>query len=311
VPEFGTGFAMGMLRDTHPTRFEDLVRLSGLAHGTDVWLGNAQELIKAKTATLSTVISTRDDMLNDLVRRGMDEALAFKIMESVRKGKGLNPEWEKAMKEAKVPAWYIDSCRKIRYIFPKAHAVAYCIMSFRIAWFKVHRPLEFYCDHFTNKAFAFDAQAACGGLPAVRERLRSLRLLEKRTAKQEDEMAVLAVVEEFYARGLRMRPVDLYRSDPSRFLPVDAEGGRMMLPPLIALTGLGGAAAEAIRAERERGPFSSIEDLVDRAGINKNVVEILKSHGCLKGMPESEQISLIQFHDRPADKTARDKLPPK
>jgi DNA polymerase-3 subunit alpha (Gram-positive type) len=293
VPEFGTGFAMGMLRDTHPTKFEELVRLSGLAHGTDVWLGNAQDLIKAKTATLSTVISTRDDMLNDLVGKGMDEALAFKIMESVRKGKGLTPEWEKSMKDAQVPAWYVDSAKKIKYIFPKAHAVAYCIMSFRIAWFKVHHPLEFYCDHFTNKAFAFDAQVACGGLPAVRERLRALRMLEKRTAKQEDEMAVLAVVEEFYARGLRALPVDLYRSDASRFLPADSEKGRAMRPPLIALPGLGGAAADAILSERGKSPFSSVEDLVERTGINKNVVEILRGHGCLKGLPESEQISLI------------------
>ncbi len=218
VPEFGTNFAMDMLRDTKPTKFEHLGRLSGLAHGTDVWLGNAQDLIKKGTANLSTVISTRDDMLNDLLARGMDEALAFKIMEDVRKGKGLKPEYEQAMVAAKTPNWYIDSCKKIKYIFPKAHAVAYCIMSFRIAYFKVHHPLAFYADYFTNKAYGFDATVACGGLGRVKDRIKLIRSLEKPTNKELDEASVLDVVEEVYARGFNFLPVDLYKSDNRQFL---------------------------------------------------------------------------------------------
>ncbi len=289
VPEFGTNFAMDMLRDTRPTKFEHLGRLSGLAHGTDVWLGNAQDLIKNKTATLSTVISTRDDMLNDLVAKGMDEALSFKIMEDVRKGKGLKPEYEKAMSDAKVPAWYIESCRKIKYIFPKAHAVAYCIMSFRIAWFKVHSPVAFYADYFTNKVFGFDATVACHGLGKVRERVKTIRSIEKPTAKELDEAGVLEVAEEMYARGYKFLPVDLFKSHAHQFRIEDGA----LRPPLVALPGLGETAADSIVEERKKGPFGSIEDLVERCGVNKNVVEILKTHGCLKDLPESKQVSLF------------------
>ncbi|SRR5579871_590554 len=289
VPEFGTQFAMDMLRDTKPTRFEHLGRLSGLAHGTDVWLGNAQDLIKNGTANLSTVISTRDDMLNDLLARGMEEALAFKIMEDVRKGKGLKPEYEQAMQAAKAPQWYIDSCKKIKYIFPKAHAVAYCIMSFRIAYFKVHHPLAFYADFFTNKSFGFDATIACGGLGRVKDRIKLIRSLEKPTNKELDEASVLDVVEEVYARGFQFLPVDLYRSDAHQFR---VENGALR-PPLVGLPGLGETAADSIVEERKKGPFGSVEDLQDQCGVNKNVVEILKAHGCLKEIPDSKQVSLF------------------
>jgi DNA polymerase-3 subunit alpha (Gram-positive type) len=289
VPEFGTQFAMDMLRDTKPTKFEHLVRLSGLAHGTDVWLGNAQDLIKKGMATLSTVISTRDDMLNDLVARKMDEAQAFKIMEDVRKGKGLKQEYEQAMAAAKAPSWYIESCRKIKYIFPKAHAVAYCIMSFRIAYFKVHHPLAFYADYFTNKAFGFDAIVACGGLGRVKDRIKQIRSIEKPTAKELDEAAVLDVAEETYARGFKFLPVDLYKSTAHHF---QIEEGALR-PPLVGLPGLGETAAESIVAERQKGPFGTVEDLVERCGVNKNVIEILKSHGCLKDIPDSKQVSLF------------------
>ena len=292
VPEFGTSFAMDMLRDTRPTLFEHLVRLSGLAHGTDVWLGNAQDLIKKGTATLSTVISTRDDMLNDLVAKGMDEATAFKIMEDVRKGKGLKPEYEKAMGDAKTPSWYIDSCRKIKYIFPKAHAVAYCIMSFRIAWFKVHYPLAFYADYFTNKSFGFDAIVACDGLGRVKDRIKQIRSLEKPSNKEVDEAAVLDVVEETYARGYKFLPVDLYLSDDRLFKLEKSGEVEMIRPPLIGLPGLGETAAQSIVEERAKGSFVSVEDLVERCGVNKNVVEILKGHGCLK-MPDSNQATLF------------------
>lgn len=293
VPEFGTSFAMDMLKDTRPDKFEHLVRLSGLAHGTDVWLGNAQDLIKKKTATLSTVISTRDDMLNDLRARGMDEALAFKIMEDVRKGRGLKSEYEAAMRDAKTPAWYIDSCRKIKYIFPKAHAVAYCIMSFRIAWYKAHHPLAFYADYFTNKSFGFNATVACGGLGRIRDRIKQIRSIEKPTAKEQDEAGILEVAEEMYARGFEFLPVDLYRSDSRQFLIEEVDGVRKLLPPLIGLPGLGDTAAESIREERAAGPFVTVEDLVERCGVNKNVVEILRSHGCLKALPDSNQATLF------------------
>ncbi len=301
VPEFGTQFAMDMLRDTKPTKFEHLVRLSGLAHGTDVWLGNAQDLIKNKTATLSTVISTRDDMLNDLVAKGMDEALAFKVMEDVRKGKGLKPEYEQAMTAAKAPHWYIESCKKIKYIFPKAHAVAYCIMSFRIAYFKVHHPLAFYADFFTNKSFGFDATVACGGLGRVKDRIKLIRSLEKPTHKELDEASVLEVVEEVYARGFQFLPVDLYKSDAHQFRIEDMTpssgssnpSGQALRPPLVGLPGLGETAADAIAEERKKGSFGSVEDLQDQCGVNKNVVEILKAHGCLKEIPDSKQVSLF------------------
>jgi DNA polymerase-3 subunit alpha (Gram-positive type) len=293
VPEFGTNFAMDMLRDTKPTKFEHLVRLSGLAHGTDVWLGNAQELIKKGTATISTVVSTRDDMLNDLRGRGMDEALAFKIMEDVRKGKGLKPDYEQAMKDVKTPSWYIESCRKIKYIFPKAHAVAYCIMSFRIAYFKVHHPLAFYADYFTNKAFGFDAIVACGGLGRTKDRIKLIRSMEKPTNKELDEASVLEVVEEVYARGFNFLPVDIYQSDDSLFLIQEDKGEKKLRPPLIGLPGLGETAAAAIKEDRKKGPYTSIEDIEERCGVNKNVVVILKDHGCLKDMPDSKQVSLF------------------
>lgn len=293
VPEFGTSFAMDMLRDTRPSKFEHLVRLSGLAHGTDVWLGNAQDLIKKGTATLSTVISTRDDMLNDLVARGMDEALSFKVMEDVRKGKGLKPEYEQAMGAAKAPAWYIDSCRKIKYIFPKAHAVAYCIMSFRIAWFKAHHPLAFYADYFTNKAFGFDATVVCGGAGKTKDRIKTIRSIEKPTNKELDEAAVMEVAEEMYARGFQFLPVSLYKSHSRHFLIEEENGVKKLRPPLIGLAGLGDTAADSILEERAKSDFVTIEDLVERCGVNKNVVEILKDHGCLKSLPDSNQATLF------------------
>ncbi len=293
VPEFGTFFAMDMLRDTRPTKFEELVRLSGLAHGTNVWLGNAQNLIKKGTAGLSTVISTRDDMLNDLRARKMDEALAFKIMESVRRGKGLTADFESAMAEANTPAWYVESCRKIKYIFPKAHAVAYCIMSFKIAWFKVHHPLAFYADYFTNKSFGFDATVACDGISRVKDRIKHIQSIEKPTAKELDESSVLEVAEETYARGFRFLPVDLYQSTSRTFQIEEQSGEKMLRPPLICLPGLGETAAEAIVEERKKGAFNSVEDLQQQCSVNKNVVEILKTHGCLKNIPDTKQVLLF------------------
>ncbi len=232
-------------------------------------------------------------MLNDLRGRGVDEALAFKIMEDVRKGKGLKLEYEQAMKEAKTPAWYIDSCKKIKYIFPKAHAVAYCVMSFRIAYFKVHHPLAFYADYFTNKAFGFDAIVACGGLGRTKDRIKLIRSLEKPSAKEQDEASVLEVVEEVYARGFKFLPVDLYNSDNKLFQIEEVNGEQQLRPPLISLPGLGEKAAAAVEIERKKSRFTTVEDLVERCGVNKNVIEILKDHGCLKNLPDSKQVSLF------------------
>lgn len=291
VPEFGTSFAMGMLKDTRPTRFEELVRLSGLAHGTDVWLGNAQDLIRNKKATLSTVISTRDDMLNDLVSRGMDAAAAFKIMESVRKGKGLSKEQENAMRKIGMPEWYIESCRKIKYIFPKAHAVAYCLMSFRIAYFKVHYPLAFYADYFSRNVSVFNIFNA--QTPArVAERLKDICALQAKgslTAKDQQEREVLEVAREMFARGFSMLSVDVYRSSAKLFL-IEGEALR---PPLTALPGLGEAAASAIERERDRAPFATMEDLIRRTAISRTVAALVREHGGLQELPQTDQVTLF------------------
>jgi DNA polymerase III subunit alpha, Gram-positive type len=236
--------------------------------------------------------------LSDLVAKGVEDGLAFKIMEDVRKGKGLKPEFEKSMRQAQTPSWYIESCRKIKYIFPKAHAVAYCIMSFRIAWFKVHYPPAFYADYFTNKCFGFDATVAVKGIKRVRERIRQIRSLEKATNKEQDEASILDVVEEMYARGYHFLPVDLYQSDDSQFKIEESGNEKMLRPPLIGLPDLGVTAATAIKEERKKGAFISVEDLVHRCGINKTVVEILKNQECLKGMPLTNQGTLFP-HENP------------
>jgi DNA polymerase-3 subunit alpha (Gram-positive type) len=211
-------------------------------------------------------------------------------MEAVRKGKGLTRDFENAMSAANVPAWYIQSCRKIKYMFPNAHAVAYCIMSFRIAYFKVHHPNAFYADFFSNKAYGVDATVCSGGLGKVRERMKDLRALEKPTNKEKDELAILAVVEEMYARGYQLLKVDLHRSHPEKFfVEKAADGTEAIRPPLISLPGLGQAAAEALSVEVKKGPFSSVEDMVDRCEINKNVVVVLRSQGCLGDLPDSKQ----------------------
>jgi DNA polymerase-3 subunit alpha (Gram-positive type) len=219
-------------------------------------------------------------------------------MEDVRKGRGLKPEFEKSMRQSQTPSWYIESCRKIKYIFPKAHAVAYCIMSFRIAWFKVHHPLAFYADYFTNKCFGFNANIAVKGIKRVREYVRQIRNLEKPTNKEQDEASILDVVEEMYARGYQFLPVDLYRSDDSQFKIEESGGENRLRPPLIGLPDLGETAATAIKEERKKGEFLSVEDLVHRCGINKTIVEILKNQGCLNGLPLTNQGTLFPHDDQ-------------
>ncbi len=292
IPEFGTKFVRQMLLDTKPTTFSELVRISGLSHGTDVWINNAQDLVKSGKAPLSEVISTRDDIMLFLIYAGLDKKRAFKIMERVRKGKGLSDEDIEYMQQFALPDWYIDSCQKIKYMFPKAHAVAYVMMSFRIAYFKVHYPEAFYATYFTTKAEDFDANLIVKGKKAVDEKIRELNNLgNNMTAKEKNLLTVLEVVQEMFARGFTFEKVDLYKSDSDKF----KIGEKGIIPPLKSLEGVGETAARNIAKERDREKFISIEDLVYRTKISKTVVEVLREHGCLNGLPETNQISLFNI----------------
>lgn len=287
VPEFGTKFVRQMLVDTMPTTFAELIRISGLSHGTDVWLNNAQELVRAGVTGLADVISTRDDIMIYLIKNDLPPLTAFKIMESVRKGKGLSQEQEALMREKGVPDWYIDSCKKIKYMFPKAHAAAYVMMAFRIAWFKVYHPMAFYTAYYSVRADGFDANVVARGPEAIRRAMREIELKGKgATQKEQDLYTILEVCQEMYARGIRVLPVDLYRSDATRFQMTE-EG---ILPPFTALQGLGASAARNIAAARDGEPFLSQEDLKIRAGVSKAVIEILEGHGVLAGLDASSQL---------------------
>ena len=292
IPEFGTKFVRQMLVDTKPSTFAELVRISGLSHGTDVWLNNAQELVRNGTATLSNVISTRDDIMLYLISKDLDKKRSFKIMEKVRKGKGLTEEDESYMREMDVPEWYIDSCKKIKYMFPKAHAAAYVLMSFRIAYFKVHYPEAFYATYFTTKASDFDADLILQGREVIKNKINELESLQNdKTAKEKNLLTVLEVALEMYSRGFNFEKVDLYKSDSDKFLL----GENGIIPPLKSLEGMGETAARNIVQEREKGIFISVEDIVNRAKISKSVIESLKNHGCLDDIPESNQLSLFSI----------------
>lgn len=290
IPEFGTRFVRGMLKETRPKTFGDLVRISGFSHGTDVWANNAQDLIKNGIATLEEAIATRDDIMLYLIQRGLPSKHAFTIMEQVRKGRGLKPEDIEAMKAKEVPQWYIESCQKISYMFPKAHAVAYVMMSFRIAYFKVHHPDAFYAAYFTTKAEEFDADLILAGPDQMR---RVIQKVENNwadaTAKDKSVASILEVALEAMARGIRFLPVDLYRSDATKFRVVEPN---TLLPPLIGLQGLGKNAAENIVQARCQ-PFTSIEDFKERTGASKTVIETLMEHGCLEGLPSTDQMQLF------------------
>ena len=289
IPEFGTSFVRQMLIDTRPSTFAELVRISGLSHGTDVWLNNAQELIKNDKATLSEVISVRDDIMNYLLQKGLEPIDAFWIMEHVRKGKGLTEKEEQKMRDKGVPDWYIDSCKKIKYMFPKAHAAAYVMMAYRIAYFKVHYPKAFYLTYFSTKASAFDAQIIDKGLEFVKDYLDKLNEQDKLTAKDKETITILEVVIEAMHRGVEFGKVDLYNSKKNKFILRDEK----LVPPLICLEGLGSSAAESIIEARAQGKFISIEDLTNRTSLSKTVIEKMKDHGTLKGLPEKNQLSLF------------------
>ena len=290
VPEFGTKFVRGMLVDTKPTTFEELIRISGLSHGTDVWLGNAQELIVNNIATLSEAICTRDDIMIYLIKMGLPPKDSFKIMESVRKGKGLNDDWEALMKEHNVPDWYISSCKKIKYMFPKAHAAAYVTMAFRIAWFKVHMPKAYYTAFFTVRADEFDSEQMIFGKEKVRQKMKEIEEAGNSASKKDQGMyGVLEIVLEMYERGINFLPIDLYKSHATKFL-MEEDGIR---PPLNSIPGLGTVAAEGIYAAVQENDFTCVEELKEKAGIGKSVVELLHKFNCLDGLPESNQISLF------------------
>ena len=295
IPESGTKFVRGMLKDTKPTTFEELLRISGLSHGTDVWLGNAQELINNGTATLSEVICTRDDIMLYLIKQGLEPNTAFKIMELVRKGKvAKEPEkWAKfkaTMEENNVPKWYIDSCNKIKYLFPKAHAAAYVTNAFRIAWFKVHIPKAYYCAYFSIRADAFDSDIMCHGKEKVKNEMKRIELLGQNATQKDSAMyETLEIVNEMYERGISFLPIDLYESSATRFRMED-EGIR---PPLNSIPGFGTVAAQGVEEARKDGEFMSINDLKLRAKLGKTGIEMLSNAGCLKGMSESNQMSLF------------------
>ena len=290
VPEFGTKNARGMLMETQPTTLEGLIRISGLSHGTNVWRNNAQDIINQGLATINEVISVRDDITTKLIAVGLDKKLSFTISEAVRKGKGLKPEWEEEMRAHDIPEWYIESCNKIEYMFPRGHAVAYTMMSFRIAWFKVHHPLAYYCVYFSNKLDAFDCATALQGDAAICKKYRDLKAQPKRTAVEEDQMIVLELCHEFCKRGFHFLPMDIYKSGVKSF-QVEGNGLR---PPFMALNGVGEAAAQSIADERDKEPFMSQEDISIRCGkASSAVIQSLRDIGALNGLPESNQLDLF------------------
>ncbi len=291
IPEFGTKFTRQMLIDTKPTTFAALVRISGLSHGTDVWVNNAQDLVRANVIGIKDVISTRDDIMNYLIFKGLKPKLAFTIMENVRKGRGLKPEFIEEMKANNVPDWYIGSCQKIKYMFPKAHAVAYVMTSFRIAYCKVNYPEAFYATYFTTKVEDFDVDLVTRGLDAVRAKMEGIRELgNSATAKENNQYTILEVVVEMLCRGIEMEKVDIYRSHPTDF---QLDGDKKILPPMVALQGMGENAALSIAREREKGAFLSKEDLIKRTKVSKTVVEKLSEHGSLDGMSDKNQLSFF------------------
>lgn len=293
IPEFGTEFVIQMLLDTKPQHFSDLIRISGLGHGTDVWLGNAQTLIEEGKATISTAICCRDDIMIYLIHMGLDPALSFKIMESVRKGKGLKPEWEEEMTANNVPDWYIWSCKKIKYMFPKAHAAAYVMMAWRIAYCKVYHPLAYYAAFFSIRASAFSYEIMCQGRAHLESVLNEYkkRGKDQLSKKEQDSMRDMKIVQEMYARGFEFLPIDLYRSDARLFQIVDGK----LLPSFSSIDGLGEKAAYAICEAAKQGTFLSKDDFRERAKVGKTMVDQLSDLGILGDLPESNQISLFDF----------------
>ncbi len=292
IPEFGTDFAMQMVIDAQPKYFSDLVRISGLSHGTDVWLGNAQTLIQEGKATISTAICTRDDIMVYLIGMGMDSELSFTIMESVRKGKGLKKEWEDEMAAHNVPDWYIWSCKKIKYMFPKAHAAAYVMMAWRIAYCKIYYPLAYYCAFFSIRASAFSYEIMCQGQAHLEATLADYKKRsDSLSNKEQDCMRDMRLVQEMYARGFDFMPIDVFRAHSRNFQIIDGK----IMPSLSSIDGLGEKAADAIMEAAKDGPFLSKDDFRIRTKVSKTVIELMSSLGLLGDIPESNQISLFDL----------------
>jgi DNA polymerase-3 subunit alpha (Gram-positive type) len=291
IPEFGTFFARSILKDAKPKKFSDLVRISGLSHGEGVWEGNARDLILEGTCTISEAICCRDDIMLYLIRMGLPNKTAFKIMEKVRKGKGLTDEEADLMKQHGVPEWYINSCRKIKYMFPRAHAAAYVTAGVRIGWYKVHHPEAFYAALFSVRVDDFDLELILKGYDAVKKRLVEINELGFQASQKEKDLAgTLELALEMYARGIELLPIDLYKSDATKFW---LDEKKRLIPPFASISGIGENAAKAIVEAREQGEFLSIEDFQQRTRVSKKVIEILERMGCFKGLPETNQLALF------------------
>lgn len=294
VPEFGTEFVLQMVRDTKPKSFSDLVRISGLSHGTDVWLNNAQYYIERGDCTLASAICTRDDIMTYLIHTGVEKGLAFKIMESVRKGKGLSGEMEEAMTAAGVPDWYIESCKKIKYMFPKAHAVAYVMMALRIAYFKVYHPLAYYAAYFSIRASAFSYELMCLGKDRLEYHLADFKRrsqAKELSKKEEDVLKDMKIVQEMYARGFEFLPLDIFRAKANHFQIIDGK----LMPSLSTIDGLGDKAADGVVEAAAKGPFLSRDDFKQRSKVTGTVVEFMADLGLLGDLPESNQMSFLDF----------------
>ena len=292
IPEFGTDFVIQMVVDTKPKTLSDLIRISGLSHGTDVWLNNAQTLIQDGKATISTAICTRDDIMTYLINTGMESELSFTIMESVRKGKGLKPEWEDAMKAAGVPDWYIWSCKKIKYMFPKAHAAAYVMMAYRIAYCKVNYPLAYYAAYFSIRASAFSYELMCQGKEKLEFYLRDYKnRSDSLSKKDQDTLKDMRIVQEMYARGYEFLPLDIYRAKATKFQIIDGK----LMPPLSSIEGMGDKAAEAVEMAAEDGPYLSRDDFRQRTKVSKTVIDFMADLGMFGDLPETNQLSLFDL----------------
>ncbi len=291
IPEMGTGFVRQMLLESKPKTVSDLVRISGLSHGTDVWTNNAQELVRNGTCTLSQAICCRDDIMIYLIQKGMDSKRSFTIMEQVRKGKKLKPDDEAEMRAHGVPEWYIESCNKIKYMFPKAHAVAYVTMALRVAYYKVYCPIEFYQAYFSVRADTFDYETMACGRERCQKAMADIEALEKPTATEKATHTILEVVNEMYARGLEFTPIDIYKAHPSKFLNV---GGKIM-PAFNSIAGMGLAAAQSIADARANGDFLSVDDFKNRTSVSLRHIEIMRSMGCFDGMPENAQLNIFEM----------------
>mgnify|MGYP000298490226 CR=1 FL=1 len=292
IPEFGTDFVIQMVQDTKPQTLSDLIRISGLSHGTNVWLGNAQELVKSGKATISTAICTRDDIMIYLINKGVESALAFTIMESVRKGKGLKPEWEEAMKAQDVPDWYIWSCKKISYMFPKAHAAAYVMMAYRIAYCKINYPLAYYAAYFGIRADAFSYALMCQGKETLNYHIKQYKSKgDQLSKKEQDVLKDMKIVQEMYARGFEFVPIDIYRAKAKMFQIVDGK----LMPSLASIEGMGDKAAEAVEEAAKDGAYLSLDDFRQRTKVSKTVIDLMAELGLFGDLPQSNQLSLFDF----------------